>query len=59
MKDVEIIDLIEKLRVMQQKANEMAGHQLEMTQHLESAFKKARELHEQILQEQTDTGGEA
>ena len=44
MKDVEIIDLIEKLRVMQQKANELAGHQLEMTQHLESAFKKARAL---------------
>jgi hypothetical protein len=59
MKDVEIIDLIEKLRVMQQKANELAGHQLEMTQHLESAFKKAREMHEQILLEQTDTGGEA
>lgn len=59
MKDAEIIDLIEKLRLMQEKANVLASQQLEMTQHLEYAFKKARELHEQILQEQTDTGGEA
>jgi hypothetical protein len=59
MKDAEIIDLIEKLRIMQEKANALAIDQLELTQHLESAFKKARELHEEILKEQTDTGGEA
>ncbi|MBI3860419.1 MAG: hypothetical protein HY290_00835 [Planctomycetia bacterium] len=59
MKDAEIIDLVERLRIMQEKANALATQQLELTQQLEAAFKKAHDLHEQILREQNDTGGEA
>ena len=58
MKDAEIIDLIEHLRNMQEKANTLALEQLKLTQQLETAFKKARELHRKILQEQNDVGGE-
>jgi hypothetical protein len=59
MKDAEFIDLIEHLRQMQEKANVLAVEQLELTQQLETAFKKARALHRRILEEQQDVGGEA
>jgi len=58
MKDAEIIDLIEHLRQMQEKANGLALHQLELTKQLEAAFKNARALHRIILADQNDLGGE-
>jgi len=59
MKDAEIIVLIEDLRQMQEKANELATQQLELTKHIETALKKARELHQKTLTDQKDVGGEA
>ena len=58
MKDAEIIDLMEHLRQMQEKANELALYQLELTKQLETAFKKARALHRIFLADQNDGGGE-
>ncbi len=59
MKDAEIIVLIEDLRQMQEKANELATQQLDLTKQIETAFKKARELHQKTLTDQKDAGGEA
>jgi hypothetical protein len=58
MKDAEIIDLIERLRQMQEKANALASQQLELTLRIETAFKLARELHQNVLADQHDVGGE-
>ena len=58
MKDAEIIDLIERMRQMQEKANALAVKQLELMQQLETAFKTARELHQNVLADQNDVGGE-
>lgn len=59
MKNAEIIVLIEDLRQMQEKANELAAQQLELTKHIETALKKVRELHQKSLTDQKDVGGEA
>ena len=59
MKDAEVIDLIEHLRQMQEKANALAIQQLELTKQLETAFKKARALHRVFVADQNDIGGEA
>ena len=59
MKEGELIVLIEDLRQMQEKANELALQQLELTKQLETALKKAHELHQKALTERNDVGGEA
>jgi uncharacterized protein YlxW (UPF0749 family) len=59
MKDAEIIVLIEDLRSMQEKANELAAQQLELTKQIETALKKVRELHQKSQTDQKDVGGEA
>jgi FixJ family two-component response regulator len=59
MKDAEFLDLIEHLRQMHVKAHELAAQQLELIKQLETAFKKARELHQKVLAGQNDVGGEA
>ena len=59
MKDAEIIVLIEDLRQMQEKANELATQQLDLTKQIETALKKARERHQKTLTDQKDAGGEA
>ena len=59
MKDGELIVLIEDLRQMQEKANELAVQQLELTKQLETALKMARELHQKTLTDRNDVGGEA
>jgi hypothetical protein len=58
MKDIEIIVLIEDLLQMQEKANGLAVQQLELMKQLETALKKSRELHQTILGEKRDVGGE-
>lgn len=55
----ELIVLIEDLRQMQEKANELAIQQLGLTKQLETALKLARELHQKTLTERNDVGGEA
>jgi hypothetical protein len=59
MKDAAIIVLIEDLRQMQEKANDLAVQQLELTKHIETALKKACELHQKTVAGQNDVGGEA
>jgi hypothetical protein len=54
-----IIVLIEDLRQMQEKANDLAVQQLELTKHIETALKKACELHQKTLAGQNDVGGES
>jgi hypothetical protein len=58
MKDAEIIVLIEDLRQMQEKANDLATQQLELTKQIELALKKARELHQKTQADKNDVGGE-
>lgn len=58
MKESEFIVLIEDLRAMQEKANELAVQQLQLTKQLEMALKKAGELHRKTLIERHDIGGE-
>lgn len=58
LKAIDFIDLIEHLRILQQKANALALEQLELTNQLETAFKQARELHKKILADQHEVGGE-
>lgn len=57
--DAKIIVLIEDLRQMQENANELAMRQLQLTKQLETALKKARELHEKTIADRNDVGGEA
>ena len=57
--DAEIIVLIEDLRQMQEKANELAVRQLELTKQLETALRKARERHQKKVTDRNDVGGEA
>jgi hypothetical protein len=57
--DAQIIVMIEDLREMQEKANELAVQQLERTKQLETALKKARELHQKTLSDRIEVGGEA
>jgi hypothetical protein len=57
--DAQIIVMIEDLREMQEKAHELAAQQLELTKQLESAIKKARELHTKTLSDRIEVGGEA
>ena len=59
MKVAEFIDLMERLRQMHEKTSELAAQQLELTLQLETAFKNARELHQKMLTEQNELGGEA
>ena len=59
MKDAEVIDLLEHLRQLQEKAHASALQQLELTKQLETAVKKARALHRIFLADQNDMGGEA
>jgi hypothetical protein len=58
MKEVEFIDLIEHLRLVQEKASALALEQLELTKQLEAAFKKAHDLHQKLLADQHEVGGE-
>jgi len=58
MKEAAIIVLIEDLRQMQEKANALAEQHLELTKHIETALKLARELHEKTLANQNEVGGE-
>jgi hypothetical protein len=57
-KDAEILDLIEQLRQVQAKADELAPLQRHLKQQLEAALKKASELHQKTVEEQSDVGGE-
>ena len=59
MKETAIIVLIEDLRQMQETATVLAAQQLDLTKHIETVLKKARELHEKTLADQKDVGGEA
>jgi hypothetical protein len=59
MKEGTIVVLIEKLRQMQEKANELAAQQLDLTTQIEAELKKTHELHQKTLVEQNDVGGEA
>jgi len=58
MKDVEFVDLIEHLRLMQEKANALAVEQLELTKQLETAIKTVRDLHLKIQADKHEVGGE-
>ncbi len=58
MKNAEFMELIEQLRVTQEKASELASHQLDLTKQLEAAFKVARDLHQKNVAGQTEVGGE-
>ena len=59
VKTGELIVLMEDLRQMQEKANELAIQQLELTKQIEIALKTARELHQKTQTERNDVGGEA
>jgi hypothetical protein len=57
--DAEVFDLINRLRQLQGKAEAVAAHQHDLRDQLKVAEEKARELHQKILDDQFDVGGEA
>jgi uncharacterized protein YoxC len=56
--DAKIIDLIEQLRQVQVKAEEVATPPRDLKQQLDTTLKKATELHQKTVEEQRDVGGE-
>ena len=56
--DSEIYDLIKQLRQMQDKAEALAAHQHDLRDQLKAAEKRALELHQKIILDQCDVGGE-
>lgn len=57
--DSEVFDLIKRLRQMQEKAEALATHQHDLKEQLKAAEEKAREVHQRILEEENDVGGES
>ena len=58
MKDAEILDLIDRLRKMKEKADNLATEQHTLKRQLTTAVEKAHELHQKILEDRNDLGGE-
>jgi predicted nucleic acid-binding Zn-ribbon protein len=56
--DSQVFDLIKRLQQLQEKAEGLAAHQLDLKEQLKVAEEKARALHQRILEEQSDIGGE-
>jgi hypothetical protein len=56
-KYAEFNELIEHLGQLREKANELAAQQIDLTGQIETAFKKARDLHQKMLEDQTDVRG--
>jgi hypothetical protein len=57
--DSQVFDLIKRLQQLQEKAEALAVHQHDLREQLKVAEEKARALHQKILEEQSDIGGEA
>ena len=57
--DLEVVDLIEQLRQMQEAAKGLAAQPLELRKQLQAAEEKAQGLHHKIVEEKSDVGGEA
>ena len=57
--DAEIIDLIEQVRQVQVEAEELPTPPPDLKQQLDTTLKKAHELHQKTVEEQSDLGGEA
>jgi uncharacterized coiled-coil DUF342 family protein len=51
-------DLVDRLRTIQAKADELATEQHQLKQQLVVAVQKAHELHQKILEETNEIGGE-
>jgi hypothetical protein len=56
--DSQVFDLIKRLQQLQEKAEALAAHQYDLREQLKVAEEKARALHQKILEEQSDIGGE-
>ena len=56
--DSQVFDLIKRLQQLQEKAEALAAHQHDLREQLKVAEEKARALHQKILEEQSDIGGE-
>jgi uncharacterized coiled-coil DUF342 family protein len=57
-KTATVVDLIERLRNIQEKADYLATEQHKLKQQLVAAVEKAHELHQKILEARNDLGGE-
>jgi uncharacterized coiled-coil DUF342 family protein len=57
-KTARVVDLIDQLRTIQEKADDLATEQNKLKQQLVAAVDKAHELHQKILEERNDLGGQ-
>lgn len=53
-----VADLIDRLRNLEEKADGLATEQHKLRQQLVAAVEKAHELHQEILEERNELGGE-
>lgn len=56
--DSKVSDLLNQLRQLHDKAEVLTEHQAELTAQLKAAREIAHALHQKILEEQSDMGGE-
>ena len=56
--DAEVFDLIKQLRQLRDNAEALSAQQHDLKEQLKTAEVKARELHQKILEEQFELGGE-
>lgn len=56
--DVELFGLIERLQQMQEHSELLATRHHDLREQLRAAERKLRELHQRILEEDNDIGGE-
>jgi hypothetical protein len=57
-KTATVVGLIEQLRTIQEKADDLATEQYRLKQQLVAAVELAHELHQEILEEKNELGGE-
>jgi uncharacterized coiled-coil DUF342 family protein len=58
VKTATVVDLIDQLRNIQEKADDLATEQHTLKQQLATAVEKAHELHQKILEETNELGGQ-
>ena len=57
-KTAAVEDLVDQLRIIQEKADVLATEQHKLKLQLVEAVEKAHELHQKILEERNEMGGE-
>jgi uncharacterized coiled-coil DUF342 family protein len=57
-KTAAVEDLIDQLRTIQEKADDLTTEQNKLKQQLDGAVEKAHELHQKMLEERNELGGE-